>query len=128
MTRPISSTMVTAILARAESEAATRERGAASALIDFLKERLRTHPAGSAAIDDAIRSRSVESAGHLAEILDEQVRVDHDLGREIHARWLRVQAPASDRSGITNSVVGNVSGSVVQVRDVSGGISIHGRN
>ncbi|MDQ3578387.1 MAG: hypothetical protein M3443_12485, partial [Actinomycetota bacterium] len=60
----------------------------------------------------------------LAEHLAVAEREDPAFGTEVRTLW--EQAPVGQRAatgGVTNSISGNVSGKVVQARDIQGGVS-----
>jgi hypothetical protein len=63
----------------------------------------------------------------LADLLEQESAVDLAFGQEFRNRWVRVQAAVTaGQGGVVNSVSGDISGAVVQARDVHGGIQFGG--
>jgi hypothetical protein len=58
--------------------------------------------------------------GDLAAHLAAEEAEDPAFGEELRRTWQHVSA---SRGGVVNQVTGNVSGKVVQARDIKGGIS-----
>lgn len=120
---PIMVTAATTLVAWATTELAQSGRAAVSSLIGFLRHRFRHEPASRAAIEEALQQPSPEAVGRLAELLERESRRDVAFGAELRSRWSQVDATVAEGAGgVANSVSGDVDGSVVQARDVHGGI------
>jgi hypothetical protein len=104
--------------------AAALAGSAASSLYDFVKSRFSRRPQGTAALE-AARGASPDSVEVLA-LATELARAEQDdpeFGIELRSRWaaFSTQQEAS-HGGVANQVSGDVSGSVVQARDIEGGV------
>ncbi|MEU1360154.1 hypothetical protein ABZ356_09960 [Micromonospora zamorensis] len=125
MTDPIMVTAATTLVAWATTELAQSGRAAVSSLIGFLRTRFQHDPSSHAVIEGALQQPSPEAVGRLAELLDSESRRDRAFGAELRARWSQVEVTlAEGAGGVANSVSGDVHGSVVQARDVHGGIHL----
>ncbi|MFC4144822.1 hypothetical protein ACFO0M_00995 [Micromonospora mangrovi] len=125
MADPIMVTAATTLVAWATTELAQSGRAAVASLIEFLRTRFQHEPATRAVIEGALRQPSPEAVGRLAELLDRESRRDAAFGAELRARWSRADATIAEvAGGVANSVSGDVHGSVVQARDVHGGIHL----
>jgi hypothetical protein len=121
----ISATTVNALLTRATAESARGEHGAATSLIDYLRQQFTNQSGSLTAIDGALREHSPTTSSQLAGILDEQAHDDPTFWSEIQGRLTGLQAAATESASVTNTVVGDISGPLVQARDVFGGITFH---
>jgi hypothetical protein len=62
------------------------------------------------------------TVSRLADLLDQESAADLAFAEEFRDRWARVHAAViAEEGGVVNSVSGDVSGTVVQARDVHGG-------
>ncbi|MEU8265010.1 hypothetical protein AB0C02_30915 [Micromonospora sp. NPDC048999] len=120
-------TAATTLAAWTTNELAQGGQLAVSALIDFLRDRFRREPEAREVIEGVLRQPSQDSVRSLVELLDREARRDPAFGAELRARWERTEAAvAAGPGGVANSISGDVSGPVVQARDVHGGISFGG--
>ncbi|MCX4474014.1 hypothetical protein OOK41_27530 [Micromonospora sp. NBC_01655] len=121
---PIMVTAATTLVAWTTNELAQGGRLAVTALIDFLRDRFRREPEAREVIEGLLHQPSPDAARPLAELLDREAQRDPAFGAEFQARWKRTDAAvAAGPGGVANSISGDVSGPVVQARDVHGGIS-----
>jgi hypothetical protein len=103
------------------SIAAALAAKSATSLYDVVKRRFSGRNEAEAALEAADcaapDSPEVETlAAHLAAAQAE----DPTFGTELRRAWEQVRA---ERGGVVNQITGNVSGKVVQARDIEGGIS-----
>ncbi|MDG4810593.1 hypothetical protein O7634_27885 [Micromonospora sp. WMMD1120] len=128
MTDPIMVTAATTLVAWATTELAQSGQAAVSSLIAYLRTRFQHEPASRAVIESALQQSSPEAVSRLAELLDRESHRDVAFGAELRARWSQVEAAVGEGAGgVANSVSGDVHGSVVQARDVHGGIHLGDR-
>src|SRR5436305_298088 len=60
----------------------------------------------------------------LADALARATEADPDFDRQLRLEWVNITSGQhADNDGVTNQITGNVSGNVVQARDIQGGIS-----
>ncbi|BCL16053.1 hypothetical protein [Micromonospora sagamiensis] len=124
---PLMATAATTLAAWTTTELAQGGRLAVSALIDFLRDRFRREPEAREAIEGVLQQPSPDAARRLTEVLDREALRDPAFRTEFQARWERADAAVAAGPGsVANSVSGDVSGPVVQARDVHGGISFGG--
>ncbi|MFC8845693.1 MULTISPECIES: hypothetical protein [unclassified Micromonospora] len=124
---PVMVTAATTLVAWTTTELAQGGRLAVSALVDFLRDRFRREPEAREVIEGALRQPSQDTARALAQLLDYEARRDPAFGAEFQTRWEQANAAvAVGPDSVTNSISGNVSGPVVQARDIHGGISFGG--
>lgn len=75
-------------------------------------------------IEGLLRQPSQDAAYVLAVLLDREAPRDPAFGAELQARWERTDAVVTaGPDGMANSISGDVSGPVVQARDIHGGVS-----
>ncbi|WP_405115343.1 hypothetical protein OG559_12490 [Micromonospora sp. NBC_01405] len=124
---PLMVTAATTLVAWTTTELAQGGRTAVSALIDFLRDRFRREPEAREVIEGMLHQPSQDTARALAQLLDREVRRDPAFGAEFQARWEQANAAvAAGPDSVANSISGDVSGPVVQARDIHGGISFGG--
>ncbi|WP_433233382.1 hypothetical protein ACQP2H_15970 [Micromonospora sp. CA-248260] len=127
MTDPIMLTAVTTLVTWGTTQLAQGSREAVGSLVTFLRERFRREPAARAAIEGAFEVPSPAATRLLAAVLADEASRDPGFAAEFHNLWARVEATlAASADGVVNSVSGDVSGPVVQARDIRGGISFGG--
>lgn len=77
---------------------------------------------------DVARPDQEAEVGQLAEVLDRAGRDDPDFAGRLRELWTEARTElTADRGGVINEVSGDVSGTVVQARDIHGGINIGGQ-
>ncbi|WP_422756280.1 hypothetical protein [Micromonospora sp. WMMD708] len=124
MTDPITLAAVTTLVTWGTTQLAQGGREAVGSLVTFLRERFRHEPAAQAAIERAFAEPSPAATRLLAAVVADEAQRDPGFAAEFHDRWARVEATlAAGTGGVVNSVSGDVSGPVVQARDIHGGIS-----
>ncbi|WP_349876348.1 hypothetical protein ABIH81_19585 [Micromonospora sp. HUAS YX12] len=117
----------TTLVAWATTELAQGARSAVSGLTEFLRHRFRHEQAAQQTVEVALRHPTTDTVQRLAELLEQETLRDPLFDAEFRARFAKVQAiVAANQGDVTNTVSGDVSGSVVQARDVHGGISFGG--
>lgn len=120
-------TAATSLVAWTTNELAQGGRLAVVALFDFLRDRFRRDPEAREVIEGVLHQPSEDAARALADLLDREARHDPAFDAEFRIRWERTDAAvAAGPDSVANSISGNVSGPVVQARDVHGGISFGG--
>jgi len=103
------------------SIAAALATKSATSLYDLVKRKFTGRKEAAAALD-AANGTAPDSpevaavAAHLAAASEE----DPAFGVELRNTWQQVSA---SQGGVVNQITGNVSGKVVQARDIEGGIS-----
>jgi hypothetical protein len=107
------------------SIATTLATKAAGSLYDLVKSAFHRHPTAAAALEAATGAEP-ESAPvqALAERLAEVEAAEPAFGEQLRTEWAKVEvSQKAERGGVTNSITGNVSGRVVQARDIKGDIN-----
>lgn len=104
--------------------ATTLATKAAGSLFDLVKAKLGKRGAKDAAALEAATNAGPESpaVGELAEVLDAAVVDDPEFAEQLRTEWRSVQSGSGD---VHQSITGNVSGRVVQARDIQGGITFN---
>ncbi|TDP96440.1 hypothetical protein [Labedaea rhizosphaerae] len=107
------------------SIAAALATKAVSSLYDMVKKRFEQRAEARAALEAATAAPQDEQAVHaLAERLAVEETADPEFSRALRAEWAKVSVEQrADRGGVTNQVTGEVSGKVVQARDIHGDVS-----
>ncbi|MEU1607163.1 hypothetical protein [Micromonospora matsumotoense] len=124
MTDPIMLAAATTLVTWGTTQLAQGGREAVGSLVTFLRERFRREPAARAAIEGAFHEPSPAATRLLAAVLAEEVSRDPGFAAEFRNRWAKAEAAlVASTDGVANSVSGDVSGPVVQARDIHGGIS-----
>jgi hypothetical protein len=97
---------------------------AAGSLFDLVKAKLGKRGGKDVAVLDAAVEAGPESpeVGELAGVLDVVTREDPAFAEQLRTEWRAVQAGTGD---VHQSITGNVSGRVVQARDIQGGITFN---
>ncbi|MGW2329191.1 hypothetical protein ACWC5C_26015 [Streptomyces sp. NPDC001700] len=115
---------VNAAVSGAGGEAGRRALESLGALARRVWRRGDAEPAGEPE-PVAIPCDDEERLRRLADLLVERSRQDPEFGRDL-AAWLREfgESAPGERSAVHNSMSGEVHGSVIQGRDVHGGISL----
>ena len=104
--------------------ATTLATKAAGSLFDLVKAKLGKRGGKGAAALDAAVAAGPESpeVGELAAALDAAVVDDPAFAEELRTQWHAVQSGSGD---VHQSITGNVSGRVIQARDIQGGITFN---
>ncbi|WP_024804447.1 hypothetical protein [Nocardia sp. BMG51109] len=94
-------------------------------LYDLVREKFAGRSEAKAALEAA---RDADAESPQVEVLSEELarteREDPQFSAELRALWQEISvAQRADRDGVVNQISGDVSGKVVQARDIEGGIS-----
>lgn len=108
--------------------ATTLAKKAADGLADLVRSAFKRHPKAVEALTAAENADNKNADSPevtaLADSLANVVGADPRFDRELRAAWARVQtAQHAERGGVNNLITGNVSGKVLQARDITGDIS-----
>ncbi|MGQ5262888.1 hypothetical protein ACTWLT_19330 [Micromonospora sp. ZYX-F-536] len=129
MDDPLMLAAATTLVAWTTTELAQGARSAVSGLTEFLRHRFRHEQAAEQTVEVALRHPTADTVQHLAALLEQETLRDPAFDAEFLARFAKVQAiVAANQGDVTNTVSGDVSGSVAQARDVHGGISFGGHS
>lgn len=94
---------------------------AAGALHELVRGWFDQRPGGLAVLEAAAGAApGSPPVRRLAEELDRAGRADPAFAERLRSTWDSVSAA---RGGVVNQISGNVTGKVVQARDISGGVS-----
>jgi len=125
MTDPFTTGIATALAAGATAALGDGVRVLLTRLGALVRERLRRNPSDDEALTTVAWSPGdPDSVRRLAEVLEQHMRDDPEFAQRLRALWTEITA-ATGPGEITNLVHGQVHGSVIQARDVQGGIVIH---
>jgi hypothetical protein len=115
--------MVEPILLSIASTLATK---AAGTLYDLVKSVFHRHPKAAAALEAAVDEEPESAAVHaLAERLAQVEAAEPEFREQLRSEWTKVAGDQhADHGGVVNQITGNVSGKVVQARDIAGGVSL----
>ena len=96
----------------------------ATSLYELVKQKFSGNPEAELALESAEGTApDSPEVVVLAEELAGAERADPAFGTDLRAEWARSVEQHADHGGVTNSVTGNVTGKVVQARDIQGGVS-----
>lgn len=125
MTDPIATSIATAVATGATAALTDATRTLITKLANLIRERFRKKPSDQDTLEAATRNPDDRDAvGRLAALLEQRMREDPHLAQHLQALWCDIAA-AGGHDHVTNTVSGQVHGSVIQVRDVYGGITIN---
>lgn len=107
--------------------ASTLATKAAGSLFDLVKTKLAQRGGKDVAVLDAAVAAGPESAEatELAEVLDTAQQEDPEFAEQLREEYRVVISIQTGRGNITQTISGNVSGNVVQARDIQGGINFN---
>jgi hypothetical protein len=91
-----------------------------------LRDKFRKDPTARGALEIVVDDPGdVEAKENLAVLLDQHVKQDPEFSAWLRTEWglVRPLIAQVDRS-VANTVCGNVSGNVVQARDIEGGVHV----
>jgi hypothetical protein len=104
-----------------ESIAAAVAAKSAASLYELVKRKFSGRKDADAALRAADgKSPDASEVSTLAEQLAAAEAADSEFAAQLRREWQRVSA---NRGGVVNQIAGNVSGKVVQARDIEGGIT-----
>lgn len=121
MADPLSTSVAVAVTTGATAALSDGVRVLVTRLAAALRERFGRGVSDQATLEEAIRDGEAKTVQRLAELIGERMREDPAFANQIRTLW-RELVEEQERSEVTNTVHGEVHGSVVQARDVSGGI------
>jgi hypothetical protein len=125
MVDPLVTSIATAIVSGTAAAVGDGTRALLTKLAGLVRERLRRRPPDNGVLEVAISDPDDQGAvRRLAETLDQHMRDDPAFAKQLRAVWSEITATeARHRDDVSNTIGGPVHGSVVQARDVSGGIT-----
>jgi len=129
MTDALTTEIVAAVTSSAVASLAEGCSKAVVHLAGALRERFRRQPAERGVLEVALENPDdPEARQALVRLLDEHARNDPEFARQMRGLWTDALATAelggTAMGSATNTVHGEVGGSVVQARDVYGGITL----
>jgi hypothetical protein len=125
VTQPLTSTIAVALATGASAALSDGVRALLTQLAARVRERFRRNSSDQDILESAAHGpRDDGAVERLAEALDRHMREDPAFAGQLRSLWTEIAA-AGRRDEITNLVAGEVHGSVVQARDVQGGITFH---
>lgn len=97
-----------------------------ASLYDFVKHKLTGRTQALAALEAAAGATPASAEVHaLSRELAQAERDDPQFAVELRATWARITTTQhADHGAVSNQIIGNVSGKVVQARDIEGGVSL----
>jgi hypothetical protein len=127
VTDPITTSVATALATGATAALSDGVRLLITKLASLVRERLGRHPSDQEALESATRGpRDDITVQRLAAVLARHMRDDPVFAEQLRTLWTEIAAAAAHHGDqITNVASGPVHGSVVQARDVQGGITFH---
>ncbi|WP_439380178.1 hypothetical protein [Amycolatopsis lexingtonensis] len=97
----------------------------ATGLYDLVKRKFAKDPAATAALEAACGAPSgTEPVKALAERLESAEAADQEFAEALRTEWEKLPESRVTYGGVHNTVTGNVTGKVVQLRDVHGNINL----
>lgn len=120
--------VVTAVASGAGGTIGAKGTEAISRLIAGLRTKFRHQPESRGALEISLESPDDAAARELlASTLRDHIRHDAEFGEWLAGLWAEVQPDLrADAGDSANIITGTVHGSVVQARDVQGGIHLGG--
>jgi hypothetical protein len=97
---------------------------AVTSLYDLVKKKFGARKEAIAALD-AAKGAAPDSTEVqvLAAELERAEAADPQFSRELRELWRSVSVRQADHGAVINEISGNVSGKVIQARDIQGGVS-----
>ncbi|MDG4773904.1 hypothetical protein [Solwaraspora sp. WMMD792] len=128
MTEPIMVTVVSALVTWATTAVAQGGSNAVKSWAQLIRNRFQSRPADLVIVEGTL-STQVQPAQttQAVELLRQEAKRDPEFARQLIALWRAVGTSGSSDDSVTNQVSGDVEGTVIQARDVFGGIQMHGR-
>ena len=118
--------VVTAITSGAAGSLGSKGAEAAGRLLSALRTKFRGHPASRGALEISVeRPGDAAARDDLISMLREHIGQDAEFAALLAKLWNEIRpALESDAGRSTNVISGTVHGSVIQARDVQGGIHL----
>lgn|GEM_PF-3339561 len=128
MTEPIVATVVSALVTWATTAVAQGGSSAVKSWVQLIRNRFQERPTELAVVEGTL-STQVQPAQttQAVELLRQEAEQDPEFARQLITLWRAVGTPGFSDDSVTNKISGDVEGTVIQARDVSGGIHLQGR-
>ncbi|WP_433532211.1 hypothetical protein ACQPYA_09330 [Micromonospora sp. CA-263727] len=127
MDDPFMLTAATTLVAWATTNLAESARSAVVDLTKILRHRFRHDRSSQETVEAALSKPDPDTARRLAVLLEREARRDPTFDNQFRTRLTHIQAIiAASPDHVTNTVSGDISGSMVQAHDIHGGISFGG--
>lgn len=124
MADPLTTSIAAAVATGATTALADGVRSLVTRLATVIRDRLQRDPSDQDALDAATRDPGDTTAvRRLADLLEQRMRDDPGFEDRVRTLWSEISVASHDK--ISNVVTGTVHGSVIQARDVHGGIAIN---
>ncbi|MGI5145101.1 hypothetical protein ACQEVC_01655 [Plantactinospora sp. CA-294935] len=126
MPDPVMVAVASALAAKAAEGLSDGGRAAFAALARLVRRKLRADEVESEGVLEVAQTRSDDETcvRRLAVALEAVAARDQKFADELNFLWRHVRDQQTAGISVINQVTGAVSGNVVQVRDVHGGISL----
>jgi hypothetical protein len=122
---PIMAAVATALVTWATTTAAQGGREALVSLVTLVRKRFQSRSSDRELVERALDGQVEPAhAEPLAELLRRESEVDPEFARQVHVLWRAARAQSDGHPQVANAVFGDVDGTVVQTRDVHGGIHL----
>lgn len=122
MADPLTTSIAAAVATGATTALADGVRSLVTKLAAVIRDRFQRDPSDQDTLDAATRDPGDTAAvQRLANLLEQRMRDDPGFGDRVRTLWSEI----SSHDKISNVVTGPVHGSVIQARDVHGGIAIN---
>jgi hypothetical protein len=124
---PLTATIVEALAASGAKTLADGGTSALRRLIGVLRDRFRRHPAGRGVLEIALENPDdPEARAALLRLLEEHISNDPDFAQELNALRTDIEAERQPGDQSAHNTVRDVSGNLVQARDINGHIIMGG--
>ncbi|MFY1653240.1 hypothetical protein ACN27J_20415 [Solwaraspora sp. WMMB762] len=128
MTEPIMATVVSALVTWATTAVAQGGSNTVKSWVRLIRNRFQERPAELTLVEGTLSTQvQPEQTTQAAELLWQEAERDPEFARQLVALWRAVGTPGSSDGSVTNQISGDVEGTVIQARDVFGGIHLQGR-
>jgi CRP-like cAMP-binding protein len=119
----LTTSIATAIASGATAAISDAARALVAKLVAMIRNRLRRTISDQDTLDSATRNPTdADAVRRLADLLERHMREDPEFAQQLRALWAEF---TTAYGAVINVVHGQVHGSVVQVRDVHGGITLN---
>ncbi|KAA2261268.1 hypothetical protein F0L68_17585 [Solihabitans fulvus] len=107
------------------SIAATLASRAAIGLYNLVKAKFADDPDATAVLEAAENAKpDSPEVKELGSTLERKERADAEFGERLRTEWEKTTVTQhAESGGVVNQITGNVSGKVLQARDIQGGVS-----
>ena len=126
MTDPFTTSLAAAIVTGVTRAVGDGTRALLTKLATLVRERFGKRSSDLDTLEAACRDPGDQDAiRRLSDLLSRRMHEDPAFARDIRALWHDIRLGTGQGDGVTNIVQGPVHGSVVQARDVRGGIEFN---